>query len=459
MELADAEASELGMLRDWCRWMGINPRKSVLILGIPEDCEDDQMQECLEGSLLQMGRFEVLGRMYREEDDAFAALVELNREVDYAVVPREIPGIGRPWSVVCLPRCSGEGFLGRLFHFLEQQGQTVESVAGALGLGLGKVCWLRSLSRAIQPWVETVRYQPLGVFSGRNPPSPGEEAFEPWVEHATDTLLVWEGVSEREKRRRLLESLRGAALEVASDILSEIPARSMEQCLAAMAHVFGDLESPAILRLKCMTAEQQPGERLSAFVFRLEVLLQKAIRANALDSITAEHLRTRQVLTGSHTIVDLQPNLRKLASAGSCPGFLQMVAIAQETERWEDKLAEEAAEDASAQEGAKAKAQAEGDKVEEEQREQEDSDNRAQAPAGLGQTGLAEAPGKPRPADMGGASWAGPRDPNSVLGRLIQALNQDAKEHYQEGLKPIPEESESEDGAGELSPSMASPGK
>uniref|UniRef100_G1Q692 PNMA family member 6A n=1 Tax=Myotis lucifugus TaxID=59463 RepID=G1Q692_MYOLU len=150
---------EVTMLQDWCRWMGISARRGLLILGIPEDCDEDELHESLEASLWQMGHFEVLGKVFREEDNASAALVELDREVNYALVPREIPGIGRPWTVVFVPRCSGGDFLGRVFHFLEQQEQTVESVAEALGLGLRKVCWLRSVSQAIQPWVETVRYQ------------------------------------------------------------------------------------------------------------------------------------------------------------------------------------------------------------------------------------------------------------------------------------------------------------
>ncbi|XP_036268985.1 paraneoplastic antigen-like protein 6A [Pipistrellus kuhlii] len=481
MALADNEAMDVEMLRDWCRWMGISARRGLLILGIPEDCDDDQLQECLEGSLLEMGQFEVLGRVFREEDDANAALVELDREVNYALVPREIPGIGRPWNVVFVPRCSGEDFLGRLLHAMEQRGQTVESLAEALGLGLNKVCWLRSFSRAIQPWVETVRYQPLGVFSGRNPPAPGELSFEPWLDQATEMLLVWEGVPEREKSRRLTEGLRGAALQVAYDVLAGHPVRTVQQCLDALFHVFGDRESKAILRLKCVTAEQQPGETLSAFVFRLEGLLQKAVRAKALEKLSVDQLRARQVLTGAHTLEQLSMALRQLHSMGQYPTFLEMVVMAQETERWEAKIARSlraqqaqgAAATATAQVDARAKAQAEGDKVEEKQREQENSDNHARAPAGLGQKELSEASqregereengpgteGGPLPDHMGSASLAGPRDPDSVLGHLVQALDQEAEEHYQEGLKPILEESESEDGPGELSPSMPSPGK
>lgn len=101
--------------------------------------------------------------------------------------------------MVFVPRCSGEEFLGRVFPFLWQQGQTVESVAGALGLRLGlrRVCWLPSISQAVQPWVKTLRYQRLGVFSGRDQPDPGEESFEVWLDHTLTCCMCgvgfWKG--------------------------------------------------------------------------------------------------------------------------------------------------------------------------------------------------------------------------------------------------------------------------
>ncbi|ELK38748.1 hypothetical protein MDA_GLEAN10000377 [Myotis davidii] len=60
---------------------------------------------------------------------------------------------------------------------------------------------------------------------------------------------------------------------------------------------------------------------------------------------------------------------------------------------------------------------------------------------------------------MGSVSGAGPGGPGTVPEGLAQVGDQEAEEHPQKGLKPIPEESESEDGAGELSPVMSSPGK
>ncbi|KAL0588483.1 Paraneoplastic antigen-like protein 6A [Plecturocebus cupreus] len=123
------------MLQAWRTWMGVNARRGLLILGIPEDCEDAEFQESLEAALWPMGHFTVLGKVFREEDNATAALVGLDGDVNYALVPREVPGTGGSLNAVCVPPCSVKEFLGRVFHFLQQQGQMVGSLAGALRPG------------------------------------------------------------------------------------------------------------------------------------------------------------------------------------------------------------------------------------------------------------------------------------------------------------------------------------
>lgn len=55
-----------------------------------------------------------------------------------------------------------------------------------------------------------------------------------------------------------------------------------KDCLEALTRVFGDNESQATIRIKCLTAKQQSDEQLSAFVLRLEVLLQQTIQKGAL---------------------------------------------------------------------------------------------------------------------------------------------------------------------------------
>ncbi|XP_048192625.1 paraneoplastic antigen-like protein 6B [Perognathus longimembris pacificus] len=426
----------VAMLQDWCRWMGVSARRGLLILGIPEDCDEGEFQESLEAALWPVGHFTVLGKVFREEDNATAALLELDREVNCALVPREIPGTGGPWNVVFVPGCAGEEeFLGHVFHYLEQQGEVVESDAGALELELHTDCWLHSVSQAVQPWVEMVRYQRLGVFSGREHPDPGEESFEAWLDHTTDMLRAWQGVSERERRRRLMEGLRGTALQLVHGLLAENPARTAQECLAALIQVFGDNGSQATIRVKCLSAQQQPGEPLSAFVLRLEVLLQKAIKKGALARASVDDVRLRQLLTRANLTEPLDEALRKLRMVGRPPTFLEMLGLIRESEAWEANLARsmavQAEDEAPAQPGAqacdalahaRAAAKAALEKVDEEGED-------------MGIV-FGEAPGGPgwRPDN---STWAGEREA------------EEPSEAPAEGLKDALEEPVNEDEAGE----------
>ncbi|XP_006900053.1 PREDICTED: paraneoplastic antigen-like protein 6B-like [Elephantulus edwardii] len=452
----------VAMLRDWCRWMGVSARRGLLVLGIPEDCEEAEVHQALEAALWPLGRFSVLGRVFREEENAAAALVELAQEVDYALVPREVPGSGGPWRVVCVPRGSGEEVLGRVFHFLEQQGQTAESVAGALGLGLRRACWLRSVSQAVQPWVETVRYQPLGVFSGCEELGPGEQPFEAWLDHASDMLHVWQAVSERERRRRLLEGLRGTALQLVRGLLAENPGRTAQECLGALVQVFGDTDSEAATRLRCLTAQQRQGERLSAFVLRLEILLQKAIEKGALARASADHLRLRQVLTKATLIEPLEEALRKLRLVGRAPSFLEMLGLVRESESWEATLFSR--ERAAAEEGAGADPGADGDKVEMASRGGQDPAS-ALIPVNVGQSMPTEGPGaivSSTPAQEGsapgadpGGSGCGPQGLSQTAEPEVMDAQEAPAELLEERLQPILEESENEGEA--CDPSLPEP--
>uniref|UniRef100_A0A2K6A1V6 PNMA family member 6E n=1 Tax=Mandrillus leucophaeus TaxID=9568 RepID=A0A2K6A1V6_MANLE len=62
----------LAMLRDWCRWMGANAERSLLILDIPEDCEEHEFQEAVQAALSPLGRREQPGC----EEESFESWVE-----------------------------------------------------------------------------------------------------------------------------------------------------------------------------------------------------------------------------------------------------------------------------------------------------------------------------------------------------------------------------------------------
>ncbi|XP_053057818.1 paraneoplastic antigen Ma3 isoform X2 [Acinonyx jubatus] len=335
----------LTLLQDWCRGEHLNTQRSMLILGIPEDCGEDEFEETLQDALRHLGRYRVIGRMFRREENAQAFLLELAQDIDYALIPREIPGKGGPWEVVVKPRNSDGEFLNRLNRFLEEERRTVSDMNRVLGSDTNcpapRVAispdfwtWAQTLGAAVQPLLEQMLYRELRVFSGNTVSIPGALAFEAWLEHTTEVLQMWQ-VPEGEKRRRLMECLRGPALQVVSGLRANNAAITVEECLAALQQVFGPVESRKIAHVKFYKAYQEVGEKVSSFVLRLEPLLQRAVEKNAVLRRNVNQARLKQVLSGATLTDKLRDRLKLMKQRRKPPGFLALVKLLREEEEWE----------------------------------------------------------------------------------------------------------------------------
>ncbi|XP_054860324.1 modulator of apoptosis 1-like [Amphiprion ocellaris] len=98
-----------------------------------------------------------------------------------------------------------------------------------------------------------------------------------WLEQAT--LLVDEGeCSDKEKRQRILESLKGPALEIIQAVRMTEPDASPHDFIEAIESIFGTVESGEELYLSFRALHQQSGERLSDFLRRLERSLVKVLK-------------------------------------------------------------------------------------------------------------------------------------------------------------------------------------
>ncbi|KAB0347926.1 hypothetical protein FD754_012783 [Muntiacus muntjak] len=91
---------DIALLEHGCQALEVNSYKSLMIRGIPEDCNHEK-----------------------------AATFRLAEGINYAVIPGEIKGKDRTWSVVYMPR---KQFLTKLTLFLQSEGGTVEDVSGVL---------------------------------------------------------------------------------------------------------------------------------------------------------------------------------------------------------------------------------------------------------------------------------------------------------------------------------------
>jgi len=110
------------------------------------------------------------------------------------------------------------------------------------------------LTKMGKPSGDNSSYRHLRVFSGTLPTPVGEESFEHWLEHAR--LMVEKSeCSTEEKRRRIMESLKGPA--VVKAVRTADPEVSPTLCLEAIESAFGSAETGEDLYFAFRLLQQQ----------------------------------------------------------------------------------------------------------------------------------------------------------------------------------------------------------
>ncbi|KAL2763045.1 paraneoplastic antigen-like protein 8A isoform a, partial [Daubentonia madagascariensis] len=124
----------MNLLEDWCRGMEVDIHRSLLVIGIPEDCGHEEIEETLNGVLSPLGSYRVLNKIFVREENSKAALIEVGEGVNLSAIPREFPGRGGVWRVVCRDPTQDAEFLKNLNEFLDAEGRTWEDVVRLLQL-------------------------------------------------------------------------------------------------------------------------------------------------------------------------------------------------------------------------------------------------------------------------------------------------------------------------------------
>nr|XP_010967016.1 LOW QUALITY PROTEIN: modulator of apoptosis 1 [Camelus bactrianus] len=339
----------LRLLEDWCKGMDMNPRKALLIAGIPQTCNVAEIEEALRAGLAPLGEYGLLGRMFRRDENRKVALIGLTEETSHALVPKEIPGKGGAWRVIFKPPDPDNEFLSRLNEFLEGEGMTLGEFTRALGYGndtfgldqdiipeMRAPVLAQALGEALQPVLQYLKYKKLRVFSGTDPPEPEEEEFESWLFHTTclQMMKTWQ-VSDAEKRRRRLESLRGPASDIIRVLKINNPLITVPECVQALEQVFGVIDNPRELQVKYLTTYQKDEEKLSAYVLRLETLLQKLVERGVIERGVVNQAHLDQIIAGA---VPRTPRGKfALSEDGSAPGLLQLLTLIKDEEAAEEE--------------------------------------------------------------------------------------------------------------------------
>ncbi|KAK3553316.1 hypothetical protein QTP86_033832, partial [Hemibagrus guttatus] len=185
---------------------------------------------------------------------------------------------------------SSEGFTEQLSKFLMKEGKSLSDVQDLYALRGTSDSSSESTIHAVGDILEkTVKYpsdgsayRRLRTFSAVVPTPMGEENMENWIDQARLMITECE-CSEKEKRRRIVESLKGPALEIVRAVRFSNPEASVLQYVEALGSTFGSSESGEDLYFKFRLMRQSTGETLSEFLRRIEKTLSKVIEHDGLS--------------------------------------------------------------------------------------------------------------------------------------------------------------------------------
>lgn len=315
----------MAQLRHWCKGEGIDPEYAILVKNVPEEVEVNAIEETLQ-SIKALGRVKVRGRMYDPQTQRLTVLCECRQKVNAKACPLDVlpEGSDEPWRIFGPseeenePQNSGNG--GNPFVDSGQDSPFRTSTPEAIIRAVGEVLQMTNPRSGS----EGSSYRRLRTFSGVQPTPPGEETLENWIEQAR--LMIEESERpEREMKMRVMESVKGPALEILQAVrFNNHDATAMEY-LEILESTFGTSETGEDLYFTFRQLCQQPNEKLSEFLRRMERVLNKVVKKGGLQSATANQARIDQLIKGGTRSDLMMLNLRLRERRQNPPPFLQLL--------------------------------------------------------------------------------------------------------------------------------------
>ncbi|XP_073192751.1 paraneoplastic antigen Ma3 homolog [Lepidochelys kempii] len=197
------------------------------------------------------------------------------------------------------------------------------------------------LKDALKPAYESAPYKRLRSFSEVSPVPSGEDDYETWWDFTVPLVQEWE-CSDAEKRKHVLENPRGPAMQIVRALKDSQPAATVQDYLTALESVYDATDSSEDLYYRFCHTYQEPHERLSDFIRRLEDLLQQlrewapnpAPFHKLIREIREEEERLLQVdavvqpkKAGSHTTTALGEMVEAPSVAAALRDLTQEVAM------------------------------------------------------------------------------------------------------------------------------------
>ncbi|XP_056146465.1 paraneoplastic antigen Ma1 homolog [Lampris incognitus] len=308
---------ELSQAVEWSREENVDVSHDILLSKVPLNVGNDIVSRVLD-TVKVLGRTRIHGCLGDKTGRHMFILVETVAALEPVSLPPEVGIVGEagPWSVHALSSLpsanlpEGDAFEAKLLALLQQEGKSMGDV-NAVVMGT----------------------QPLRLFSGLRPVPPGEEEYDSWMEQATQMITEWQ-CADAAKRQRIVESLRGPAADIVRFLKVSNPSSPATEYLAALDTVYGSTESGADLMASFRHTFQEDGERLSAYLYRLDKLLHRVLVRGGIGPADLNHACMEQLFKGALTTDLVALRVRMMHTLQDPPTFSQLMREIQEEEHW-----------------------------------------------------------------------------------------------------------------------------
>ncbi|KAM9391500.1 paraneoplastic antigen Ma2-like [Pholidichthys leucotaenia] len=323
-------------LLTWCCEENVNPAHAIVVSSVPSDTNIADIEEVVE-TVKAFGKVRVRAQKSSPQVKGDMMLCETRNKVEPSQAPPEIlpPSVESPWKLTLIVENTDnrpDKFSIKLLSLLASEGKTLADIEPLLTQAKTvRSENTSSIIRAVGDLLEKVRppqennaFRRLCVFSGISPTPAGEETLDTWLEQA-QLMLDECDCSSKEKRKWIVESLKGPVLEIIQAIRCNDPDATPEAYFAAIENVFSISESGEDLYFKFRSMQQQPNERLSDFVQRLENVLTKAVQKGGLSLFLRDRARVEQLLRGAVESDIMLLHLRLKERLNNPPSFMTQV--------------------------------------------------------------------------------------------------------------------------------------
>lgn len=312
-----------------------------MLVGVPSNTEVSYIEDTVQ-TVKALGRVRVRDTKLGPSPGTLLILCECKEVIDPNRVPAELllADGEQSWKVIVAPvDISTSEFSKKFEMFLTAEGKTMTDIQALFAPPHSSAASPESIIRAVgellektsKPPGETNAYRRLRTFSGIIPTPAGEESLENWIEQAR--LMADEcECSEKEKRRRIMESLKGPALDIIKAVRFSTPAASASQYLEALENTFGTSESGEDLYFAFRLLRQYPGEALSDFLCRIEKSLSKVVIRGGLTPQMMDRTRLEQLIRGAVEADLMLLQLRLRERREQPPTFLALLNEVKEAE-------------------------------------------------------------------------------------------------------------------------------